>query len=376
MSFLVSRQVRAGGGKSDWVFFCLIVLVLSCGMLALYSAGYSKSLHSSAPFRHQAFSLIVAGAGFLICAIPSADFWRRISPFLYFCSSLTLIAVLASSSGYVAGGARRWLEVGGFRLQPSEFSKLVLVLIMARVLSMEVFSHKGLNFFRLLIPIAILGFPVLLVASQPDLGTALCHVLIAGSIILLAGVQRSTLVCVFFLVLSAIYPAWAFFLKTYQKQRMLTFFSPETDPLGSGYHALQSKIAVGSGGLFGKGYMDGTQTQLRFLPEQTTDFIFSVWAEEWGFFGSSLVLLLYTLLLFRMFRSASSVGDRFSALVIFGVAANVFWQVLVIIGMVTGVMPVVGLTLPLFSFGGSSLIALMAGLGIAFGVSRKRQMFS
>lgn len=193
--------------------------------------------------------------------------------------------------------------------------------------------------------------------------------------LLLAGLHKKTLLTLLSAGILLTIPFWLFGLKDYQRQRILTFMSPESDPLGSGYHAIQSKIAVGSGAFWGKGFMQGTQTQLRFLPEQTTDFIFSVLAEEWGFVGTFLVIFLYGFLIFRLLSISSRCQDTFSAFVAFGVAALIFWHVLVNIGMVVGVLPVVGLTLPLLSFGGSSVTSVMAALGLAAGFSFRRFLF-
>ena len=261
-------------------------------------------------------------------------------------------------------------------MQPSEFSKLATILLLAKYFSSEKCPRGGYSFFSIFIPIFLILIPTGLIVDQPDLGTALCHVLVGATMLLMAGVQWRVLLAGAGLGLMLLVPIWEFGLKEYQKLRVLTFIDPERDALGSGCHAIQSKIAVGSGAIFGKGFMQGSQTQLRFLPEQTTDFIFSVFSEEWGFVGTLGILICYMLLIRRLINISCATNDRFSSLVSFGVAALFFWHVFVNMGMVTGIVPVVGITLPLFSFGGSSVITLMACLGIASSIGRKRYYFS
>ena len=212
-------------------------------------------------------------------------------------------------------------------------------------------------------------------ARAEDLGTALCHILIAASMMFIAGIRLRTVLYMVLTALLLAYPAWMR-LHDYQKKRIITFVAPESDPLGSGYHAIQSQIAVGSGALVGKGYLQGTQTQLSFLPEQTTDFIFSVLAEEWGFLGSITALALYSMVLFRILGVAARSKERFPAFVALGVGMMLFWHVFINIGMVIGVMPVVGITLPLLSYGGSSAVAFMSALGLVAGINMRRFVFS
>ena len=359
----------------DWILVLFVVALCSASALALYSAGYNQSLGESPEFNRHIFSLSVGFVALLIGSLFGRGFWLGTSYPFYCLGCLSLIAVLLSGNSVVAGGARRWIELGGFRFQPSEFIKIVLILALARFLSSQKMKRHGQQLFDLFVPSVLIAVPSILILLQPDLGTALCHMLIGGSMLLFFGIHKRTIFGLGIFGLVSIYPAWLFLLHDYQKRRVLTFFSPESDPLGSGYHAIQSKIAVGSGGVFGKGFMEGTQTQLRFLPEQTTDFIFSVWAEEWGFAGSFLVLIVYGLLVVKLIMLSSQTTDRFAGLVSIGIASLIFWQVVVNIGMVTGVMPVVGLTLPLFSYGGSSLVSVMAGIGMVLGLSRTKKNY-
>ena len=300
-------------------------------------------------------------------------FWRRCAWGFYIIGCLLLLAVLLKGS--VAGGARRWLVIGPLRMQPAEFTKIALILLYARLFSSESAPRDGFTFKTLILPSILLAIPTALIMKEPDLGTALVHIAIAASMLFLAGVRRGTIIRLVVVGSLLAVPGWKM-LKDYQKQRVLNFISPEADPLGTGYHAIQSKIAVGSGAVTGKGFMKGTQTQLRFLPEQTTDFIFSVLAEEWGFLGSLTILILYAILILRALGAASRCGDPFSTYVCYGVAAMMFWHVFVNIGMVIGVVPVVGVTLKLLSYGGSSVIAAMAGIGLVVGLSIRRSVFT
>lgn len=366
----IDRRVTA---NFEWsILVCMLALSL-IGLTVLYSAGFNQDLQKSMPMERQMTSMGLGIVAFFIAYIFNANFWRRWAWFFYIVGCLLLAYILFG--GVVAGGARRWLDLGGFRMQPSEFMKVGIILVFARYFSEDRFSSDGLRFVDLIIPGILLILPVALTLKEPDLGTALVQFLVGGSIILISGLNRGTLVRLSAIGLLALIPAW-FMLHDYQRMRILNFMHPERDPLGSGYHALQSKIAVGSGSIMGKGLLHGTQTQLRFLPEQTTDFIFSVLAEEWGFLGSMLCISIYGLLLYRIFKICSRTQDRFPTLVVFGVGSMFFWHVFFNIGMVTGVLPVVGVTLPLLSYGGSSVVTLMTALGLVAGVSSRRFLFS
>ena len=357
----------------DWMLlFSMLALCLS-GLCVIYSAGYDPQSGTSPAMIKQSIAMGIGLGAFLFCMLINWTFWRR-SAFLFYFLGLGLLGFVVFN-GVVAGGARRWIDIGAFRMQPSEFMKVGIILVFARIFSSESAPKDGYTFWTMLYPCSLLVVPTILIMRQPDLGTALCLLLIGGSMLLMAGVKRGTLIrlCMTGILLSV--PAWSM-MKDYQRKRVLTFISPEIDPLGSGYHAIQSKIAVGSGAVTGKGYLQGTQTQLRFLPEQTTDFIFSVLAEEWGFIGSLFVIVLYGILVGRLLSIASRCEERFPAFVTIGVAAMMFWHCIINIGMVIGVMPVVGVTLKLFSYGGSSLISAMAAIGLVAGFTVRRYMFS
>lgn len=358
---------------SDLVFLGSVCLLLVVGTVVLYSAGFDPERETSQAFWKQLGSIAIGLFAFVGCSLISSDIWRKLSIPCFIVTILLLIGVLLV--GVSAGGAQRWLKLGFVRIQPSEFSKVGLVLALAWLFSSRWAPRAGYSMIGLVAPMCLMALPTLLVAIEPDLGTGLCHLMIGGSMLLLAGIRFYTLATLTGSGLLMLVPLWSM-LKDYQKQRILTFMSPELDPLGSGYHAIQSKIAVGSGNLLGKGFMAGTQSQLSFLPEQTTDFLFSVLAEEWGFIGVFVVIFAYGLLLARLLHFCSRSKERFPAFVCFGAAAMVFWHVVVNIGMVTGVLPVVGLTLPLLSFGGSSLISVLGLLGVAYGARRQRLFFT
>jgi len=358
----------------DVTLVFLTTILCSIGLCLLYSAGYDASSSASAPMKRQAISMFIGAAIFVFCMLINKTFWKNWSYLFYALACVLLIAVFFQ--GVVAGGARRWLDFGGFRMQPSEFSKLALIIGLAKYLSRDSAPKTGYNLSSLFMPCLIIGVPSLLILKEPDLGTALCHILIGVTMLMIAGIKKRTLVGLLVSSLLLTIPAWNFVLKDYQKKRVLTFLSPESDPLGSGYHAIQSKIAVGSGALSGKGFLKGTQTQLSFLPEQTTDFIFSVLAEEWGFFGSIVVLMLYGLLITKLLQVALRSMEPFVVYVSVGVASLLFWHVIVNIGMVVGVLPVVGLTLALLSYGGSSAITVLAALGVVAGFSMRKYTFN
>jgi rod shape determining protein RodA len=290
------------------------------------------------------------------------------APAIYICSIMLLVCV--HLFGKHAGGSTRWLAIGPFTLQPSEPIKIAVILMLARYFAHNV-QITGMSFRRLLIPMALTAIPFVLVATQPDLGTAGTIVLIAVSMAIFAKIDRRTLICSVLVVIIAIPIGWKI-LKPYQKERVLTLLAPDRDPLGAGYHIRQSKIAVGSGLTFGKGYMQGTQKKLSFLPEQHTDFIFSVLAEEWGFAGSMFLLFMFLLLIAFALNIAHGCRDSFGTILSVGVAAMIFWQVFINMGMVMGIMPVVGMPLPLISYGGSSVFTMFIGIGLLMNVSMRR----
>ncbi len=368
----------------DWGLAIFGLIIPLFGLVVLFSAGYDAegsvdlfgfltvNFPSAACLKQAVYlvvGLVIMGIGM---AIPTQTFYRY--SFVLYGGALALLVAVAGF-GVVVNGSRRWLDLGGFNLQPSEFMKLGLIVTMARVLSKRP-PRDGVSyrFSELLVPGIFIAIPMFLIAKQPDLGTALSLGIVGVCQILFVGVRRRTLLAIVVVVMALAYPAWEM-LHDYQQRRILVLLDPESDPKGSGYHITQSKIAVGSGELFGKGYRQGTQTQLEFLPEHTTDFVFSVLAEEWGFVGSLVLLGLFLGLFVSMLRIASRTRDLFSCLLAFGFTVQIFAHVVINIGMVIGLMPVVGIPLPLVSYGGSSMLSILFGLGIVQGVSLRRLQY-
>jgi rod shape determining protein RodA len=354
----------------DWGFAVLILLICSVGLVILFSA---LTAGQDAGTVHILFKkqLIWMGAGFMIITITvMIDFKEldKLNLFIYTVCVGLLISVIVF--GQLGGGSRRWLVIGFVRIQPSELMKISLVISLASVYSTSV-SQTGLNFTRLIKPAVLCIIPFVLIVNQPDLGTGLLLLLIAGSITLFVKVERRVFFTISGLGLAAAPLVW-YGLKDYQKYRILTFLNPDRDPLGSGYHIIQSKIAIGSGMLTGKGFLQGTQNALSFLPEQHTDFIVSVLAEEWGLVGCSCLLVLYFLLLLWGVNIAYNCRNMFGSILAFGITIMIFWQIFINIGMVMGLMPVVGVPLPLVSYGGSSVITNMVGFGILLNISMRK----
>ena len=350
----------------------LIAIVGGIGMVALYSAVHAGNATGQVGLFTKQFVWYSAGTVAMVLAFlfdyKNVERWAHL--FYAICVAM-LIAVLIF--GKFVGGARRWLVLGPFTVQPSEIVKLAVIFVLAKYYA-RVSTTKGVNFRELVTPVALTAIPFILIVRQPDLGTAMVVALIAASITLYAKIERRTLICLITGCSLAVPLVWMA-LKGYQKQRILTFLNPDRDPLGAGYHIIQSKIAVGSGMLSGKGFLKGTQNALDFLPEQHTDFIFSVLAEEWGLVGAMIVLVVFVLLITCGLRIAQQSRDPFGTILAVGVTAMISWQVFINIGMVMGLMPVVGVTLPFVSYGGSSVISMMAGAGLLLNVSMRRFMF-
>ncbi len=353
----------------DWLLLALVLLIAAIGIVNLYSAGYNRTPEGATPvFIKQMYWLGLGLGVMLFTLLYDYRHYEKLAYPLFILSIILLIGVMVA--GKMVSGSRRWLALGPFTFQPSELAKLAIILVLAR------YFHKRpqltpLILKDLLAPLALVLVPVLIIIKQPDLGSGLLVLMVAGAVILFAGVHwRTLMICALTLFLAA--PAAWPFLKDYQKQRILTFLDPEKDPLGAGYHIIQSKIAVGSGQFWGKGFLQGTQSQLYFLPEQHTDFVFSVFAEEWGFVGSALLLLFYSGLILWGLQIARTCKDRFGQFLAVGVTALLFWQIFINMCMVTGLMPVVGIPLPLLSYGGSSLITTMLALGILLNIRMRR----
>ena len=351
----------------DWVLLGLVLLISGIGILNLYSAGYNLRVTEEHLYTKQ-MSWILLGLIMMVIAF-SVDYHIiiRHAYLIYVVSVLLLF--LVSFYGNIVHGSQRWLVIWGFSFQPSELMKLAIIIVLVRYFDDNM--EKGYYPANLLILLTIVGIPFFMIVRQPDLGTAMFLMVLFLSMAVFAGVGRKLLIR---LGLGGMIfaPLFWFFLKDYQRERILTFLNPERDPLGAGYHIIQSIIAIGSGGVWGKGILKGTQTQLRFLPEQQTDFAFSVFAEEWGFIGISVLMLIFLMLILWGLKITRYSRDLPGALTAFGVTMFVFWGIFINIGMVIGIFPVVGIPLPFFSYGGSSMIVLMTGVGLLMNVSMRR----
>jgi rod shape determining protein RodA len=358
----------------DWFLLLFAVAITAVGIVSLYSAAYQahSGTGQGAVYNKQIFWLGAGVLALIAMMIPDYRTFERFAYPIYWMGVALLVAVLFV--GTIAKGSQRWLAFGPITIQPSELVKLAVVIALARFFHRNR-SASGYGLLDLVRPLLIIGIPFLLVLKQPDLGTAMLVALIGGTALVFVNVRLKSVLTMAGAGLGTAFVAWKYLLHDYQRMRVKTFLDPEMDPLNSGYQAIQSKIAVGSGGLFGKGFLHGTQTQLNFLPEQQTDFIFSVTAEEWGFLGAGLVLLLYLVLILYSLNVARSSKDGFGALLGAGIAAMLFWPVFVNVGMVLGFLPVVGVPLPLMSYGGSSLVVTYAALGLLMNIRMRRFTF-
>ncbi len=356
----------------DWRLLAMALGLSGIGVLAVVSATYGGPHHGLSPLATK--QIVWIGAGLVVMVGAVLIDYRTLATYAYpLYGAALLLLGLVSFVGHATGGSRRWINLGLFKLEPSEVAKLALVLAIVRYLRDEP-PRGGWRLRQMIIPGLLLALPVALVLKQPDLGTALVLVLVAGTLIFVAGLNWRTAAVLTIGALLAAPVTWHY-LKPYQRERLVSFIDPHADPLGSGYHVIQSEIAIGSGGAWGKGFLKGTQARLNFLPEQTTDFIFSVFAEEFGFMGSVLLLALYGGLIAKGIWIARHARDRFGALLASGLTAMVFWQAVVNIGMAAGILPVVGIPLPLVSYGGSSLIAMIAAVGILISINTRRYLF-
>jgi rod shape determining protein RodA len=360
---LQRRSIQSSYTLKDKIFSIDYVLVLSIlvlgiiSMFAMYSTdGGEFKYHTNS---HILRFFVFFGMFFIISFI-QIRFWHGTSYFIYF--GIFLLLLVVKYFGLTSSGSKRWIDLYFMVLQPSELMKIGLILFLAKYYHR--ISIENINSFKhLILPITVLIGPIILVATQPDLGTSI--LIASGGIIVawLAGVRAK-----FFIysgiAMVALLPIAISFLKPYQKSRILTFLNPERDPLGAGYQIIQSKIAIGSGGLFGKGFLNGSQSYLDYLPEKHTDFIFTLFSEEFGFFGSLFILLLYALIIYRIIRIGNITRSNFGKLYCYSFATAFFIYVVVNMMMVLGLLPIVGSPLPIMSYGGSSMLAIMFGLGI------------
>ncbi len=345
--------------------FGLIVLT-GIGLVVLYSAGGQDMDIVTRQCIRLGLAFVVM---FAIAQIHPRHLFTW-APWLFAIGVGLLIGVLLF--GTTSQGAQRWISIGSFRFQPSELAKITVPLVVAYALASGTLPP---SLWRLLLAAALVSVPTLLIIQQPDLGTALLIASSGGFVVFLAGISWR-LIAVFAALAAASAPALWYTLHDYQRQRVLTFFNPEQDPLGSGYHIIQSKIAIGSGGLYGKGWLNGTQSQLDFLPERSTDFVFAVLSEEFGLMGVLVLLTVYVAVVFRGLYMALRAHDAFDRMVAGSLVMTFFVYVFVNTGMVSGLLPVVGLPLPLVSYGGTSLVTVMAGFGILMSMYTHRRQTS
>lgn len=356
----------------DWGLVLYAAILAGIGVAMIYSA--SNAGFTGHPQTFHIKQGLWYGVGLVAMLVIFTFSYKRLDRYavaIYLGCLLLLVAVLLV--GKMGGGSRRWLGFGPLTLQPSELVKIAMVIMLARHYS-RTLKTTGLVFADLLMPMLIVLLPALLIIRQPDLGTALLLVLIAGTMTLFIKIERRTLLVLTGLGIAAVPIGW-FAIEDYQRQRILTFLNPDRDPLGAGYHIIQSKIAIGSGQFSGKGFLEGTQNALAFLPEQHTDFIFCVLAEEWGFLGAGLLVLLFLGFLLYGLGIAYQCRDSFGTIMVVGLVALFFWEGVINMGMVMGLLPVVGMPLPFISYGGSSVLTIMIAVGLMLNISSRRFMF-
>lgn len=355
----------------DKVLLVAMFAIFAIGILTIHSSTTTRQLDFSESFIAKQVMWMAAGL-IIFFAMVRISYQRfvDISYAIYVLNILLLLLVLVL--GRARLGAQRWFAIGSFTFQPSEFIKLSLILALANYIGSKRGAMDSLR--ALVVPCILLGIPFILVLLQPDLGTGLLLLPIFFSMLYVGGARLRYLAGMIGIGLAGL-PFFWHFLREYQKARLLVFLNPNVDPLGAGYTIIQSKIAVGSGGLVGKGYQSGTQNQLNFLPERHTDFIFSVIGEEWGFAGAMLVILLFFFVVKRTYTVAGLTTDMYGKVIACGIGTMIAMQVVINIGMTIGMMPVVGIPLPLISYGGSSLITTLVAIGLVLNVGMRRSTF-
>jgi len=366
---IVSRSLKE---HFDWPLFIVTSIISVIGVANLYSATSTEGAVRADLYIQQIYWLTLgAGAAVLVAAID----YRRYERYGWVAYGIGVTAlILVFLLGRNVRGSQRWIPIGSFSLQPSEFMKLFLIIALAKYLHNDP-KVEGRTLADLIIPGALVLLPLGLIMKQPDLGTGLLLLAIFISIMMLTHLKLRSLLllCTAFVVSAPL--TWNYLLQPYQRKRFLAFMDPKSDLLDSGWHTHQSMVSIGSGGFWGKGFLKGTQNQHRFLPDQHTDFPFPVWAEEQGFVGVCVLLSLYLFLVMWGLKIASQAKDRFGAVLAVGISSIIFLNAFINVGMVCGLLPVVGVTLPLFSYGGSSVLTMMIGIGFLMNVSMRRYYF-
>lgn len=344
-----------------------IIALLSFSMVILYSA---TGMHMDMII-NKLVHITIAFTVMLIMAQLPPGFYARWAPPAFLVCILLLLCVMIF--GHIGKGAQRWLDLGFVKFQPSEFLKIVMPMTIAAFMDRHPLPPR---LAHVAIALALVLIPTLLIAEQPDLGTAVLVAVSGFFVIFLAGLNWWLIILACALLCAFMPVMWFFLMHDYQRQRVLTFLNPENDPLGTGYHIIQSKIAIGSGGLFGKGWLNGTQSQLDFIPERHTDFIFAVIGEEFGLMGFIVLMLLYLLILYRCLHISLQAQNSFDRLLGGALSLTFFFYVFINIGMVSGILPVVGVPLPLVSYGGTAMITLCAGFGILMSIHTHRRLLA
>ncbi len=364
--------VRGYLASVNWTLFVLTVLLFVFGVLNLYSASGFRLEEGMSVYAFYQKQLIWGLLGITIMVLTMVVDYRHLKSAawpLFWISVALLLAVFFA--GKHISGAKRWLDLGFFNFQPSELAKISVLIVAARILARE---KQRLGFVRLGYVVGVGLIPTGLIVLQPDLGSGLIVLMILGGMVLFRGLTPKVFKTLLVAVPCLIPLGW-FALHDYQKQRILSFMDPSMDPRGAGYHKLQSEIAIGSGQIWGKGFLGGTQSQLRFLPEKHTDFAFAVFGEEWGFVGSVVLLSLLCVFLYQMVVTARQSKDLFGSYLAAGVFFYFFWQILINMGMVLGLMPVVGIPLPFLSYGGTATLVNFFLVGLVLNVSMRRYLF-
>lgn len=372
MEFMPATPLGRGRGwlqqlHIDLPLLLALLLLAGVGLIALYSA----SEQNTDLVLRQVVRLLIAFSLMIAVAQLRPETIQHWSPWLYALGMVMLIAVLIL--GVIGKGAQRWLNFGLFTFQPSELMKLALPMIIAWYFAEHTLPPRPT---RIILALLMLIMPTLLVAKQPDLGTALVLATSGFLVLFLAGLRWRSIIITCILLVPLAWLAWRYGMHDYQRNRVLMFLNPEIDPLGAGYHIIQSTIAIGSGGMYGKGWLNGTQSHLDFLPERKTDFIFPVFSEEFGFIGSLLLLAIYAAIIARGLMISIQAQDTYTRLLAGSITLTFFIYVFINIGMVSGLLPVVGIPLPLVSYGGTSMVTLLTGFGILMSIQTHRKLIS